>query len=97
MHLSVIKLAQIPLHGATKLLGVRCIFEIALLKACVVQSHHMESGALNSCHVENALEISSWTSYCKPFFSTTPKTSVGKAINNSFSILPIITKRITNG
>ncbi len=29
MHHSVIKLAQIPLHGATKLLGVRCIFEIA--------------------------------------------------------------------
>ena len=28
MHLSVIKLAQIPLRGATQLLGVRCIFEI---------------------------------------------------------------------
>ena len=29
MHLSVIKLARIPHHGATKLMGVRCIFEIA--------------------------------------------------------------------
>jgi len=35
MHHSVIKLAQIPLHGTTQLLGVRCNFEIASCKSYV--------------------------------------------------------------